>query len=227
MNILKLNGDEIIKTLSSAPVFSHIRRELLKHIISEQKIKVYEYLRGETIYAPGEAQKSIIIIASGCAAVYSADESKNMCLRYLRAGSVCGVANFFNREEFVSRIVSSEKTIVIKIGEETIKNLLEQDKDFMYAYLSFMSDRICYLNRKIVILSAGSAERCLSQFLIDEADENLRVYPFSAKHVASMLNLGRASLYRALERLCEEKLIVHNQKEIIILDKNGLLSICE
>lgn len=224
MNKLQINEEDIELALVSTQIFSHINRDLLKSIISERKIEVYEYLRGEIIYSPCEYEKNIIIISSGNAAVYSADESRNMRLRSLRAGSISGVANFFTSEEYVSRIIAAEKTTVIKISENIIKKLLEQDKDFMYSYLAFMSDRICYLNRKIVILSAGSAERRLSQFLVDEADENLRIYPFSAKHAANMLNLGRASLYRALDKLCEDKLISHNQKEIIILDKNGLMS---
>ena len=96
----------------------------------------------------------------------------------------------------------------------------------MYNYLAFLSEKIRYLNRKIVTLTAGSAERRLAYFLDTSIPENAADIPtitVPMNSLAEMLNLGRASLYRAADRLSEEGFIERDGKTIKVINRKGMM----
>ena len=70
-------------------------------------------------------------------------------------------------------------------------------------YVRFLTQRIEFLNQKIQYLTAGCAERRLSLYLISQIpeDEVATRLDISAVSLADLLDLGRASLYRAMDRL--------------------------
>jgi DNA-binding transcriptional regulator YhcF (GntR family) len=65
-------------------------------------------------------------------------------------------------------------------------------------------------------------EEKLSHALLRRYNELGSTIPFSGTKMASMLGVGRASLYRALELLENEKLITKTQKSIEIIAPEGL-----
>ena len=117
---------------------------------------------------------------------------------------------------------------VLFIPADTVKYLLENDKTVMYNYVNFLSDRICFLNRKISCLTAGSVERRLALYLCSaievsfNVNENDAVYdlalPVSFSSLATMLDIGRASLYRAFDRLEADGFITKNGNHITVRD---------
>ena len=100
----------------------------------------------------------------------------------------------------------------------------------MYNYLSFLSNRICYLNKKIVCLTAGSSERRLAYYLdsaLSEAEDRGELtdsITVQMNTLCDMLNLGRASLYRAADKLSEDGFIMREGKTIRVLDRSGMLA---
>lgn len=79
-----------------------------------------------------------------------------------------------------------------------------------------------YLNRKIMTFTAGSAERKLSVFLAENATDGVFTPTCSMSALANMLGIGRASLYRALDRLTDCGWIERRGKEIYVLDQDAL-----
>ena len=104
------------------------------------------------------------------------------------------------------------------------KRLLENDTKLLNSYLEFMSDKIVYLNKKICSLTAGSTSKKLASFLLDNQCNNAYTLTASISTLADMLNVGRASLYRAMDVLIDNGLIQRNGKTILLLDKNALLN---
>ena len=88
-----------------------------------------------------------------------------------------------------------------------------------------MSKKVVYLNRKISTLVAGSAEKKLVAYLLEIELDSVCSINVSMSALADMLNVGRASLYRAIDDLENRGLIKKNGKMIIISDYNALSSI--
>ena len=227
--IREYDVDAVMSLLGSVSLFADTDQGLLRTFLKNGDLTLCEYSAGEVICAPGEEKYRMVIFFEGEAEVYSADEHRAMLLRTLCRGGVVGVANLFSGEDFVSRVIAAKKCVTVEISSEKYGKLLEKDARAMYNYVTFLSDRIRYLNRKIVMLTAGSAERRLAYFL----DSSLSDHPqakgeppeitVQMNSLCEMLNLGRASLYRAADKLCEEGLIRREGKKIIVLDRGAMM----
>ena len=99
--------------------------------------------------------------------------------------------------------------------------LLEQDKSFLYHYLGFLSGRICYLNRKIRYLTAGSAERRLALYLSSFQKDTVEL-DASLSSLSELLDIGRASLYRAFDSLQSDGIITRDGDRITVLSRDAL-----
>ncbi len=211
--------------LKTLPLFKGADETLLLSAIEEEKFVCKVFCSGETIYSPEEDEKRLIILRSGKADVYSADEARSLLLRTLEPGKAVGVANLFSNERFVSRIIADKKCETVEIAAESFGKLLEQDSVMLYNFISFLSNKICLLNKKIVYLTAGSAERRLAVFLDTRASEiGSDIFPIQMNALCEMLNLGRASLYRAADKLEADGCIKRDGKQITIVNKELMLS---
>ena len=219
-----------LELIMSLKLFSGVDKKTLEHALDTQLFSKNSYATGEGVYSPSSTEKKLIIFLSGEAEVYSTDENRSVLLKTLKTGGVVGVANLFSPEKYVSRIIASKKCETLEISAASYGKILEKDPRAMYNYLSFLSNRICYLNKKIVCLTAGSSERRLAYYLdsaLSEAEDRGELtdsITVQMNTLCDMLNLGRASLYRAADKLCEDGFIMREGKTIRVLDRSGMLA---
>ena len=189
-----------VQMLCQHPLFRDCDPKTLSDIFADTECTVCEIGTGKEILSPKTEQKFVGMILSGKAIVNTPDESKSVLLRYLSAGDLFGIANLFTKEAYVSVIHATSPCKVFYITEPAIRALFEADQHFLYRYLAFLSGRICYLNKKIGYLTAGSTERRLALYLLS-LDQNPIKLPLSFSALSELLDVGRASLYRAFDRL--------------------------
>lgn len=222
----KNNLGEALGLLRSLKLFSEVDEKILLSAIESGDFKSREYAVGETIFSPIDKEKKAVFFLSGKAEVYSADEGRNLLLRTLEKGHIVGVSNLFSSDDFSSRVIAVKKCVVLEISPENFGKILESDKTAMYNFIEFLSGKIRYLNRKIVTLTAGSAERRLAYFLdssLPEGDYRPQEVTVQMNSLCEMLNLGRASLYRAADKLSEEGFINRKGKTIKVVDRIGMM----
>jgi DNA-binding MarR family transcriptional regulator len=70
--------------------------------------------------------------------------------------------------------------------------------------------------------TAGSAEKKLASFILDHERDGIFSPPCSMIDLASMLGMGRASLYRAMDQLISQGWIEKKNKVFMITDLNAL-----
>ncbi len=224
-NTCKKCNSATLEMLKTLPLFREVDEEILSGAIESEKFICRAHASGEVIYSPDEDEKRLIMIRSGRANVYSSDESRSLLLRTLEEGKTVGVANLFSNDKFVSRVIADKRCETIEITADDFASLLERDPVLMRNYISFLSNKICYLNKKIVYLTAGSAERRLAVFLDAHSSETgSDSFPIQMNSLCEMLNLGRASLYRAADRLEADGCISRDGKQITIINKELMLS---
>lgn len=226
-NKCKKCDQSTLELLLTLPLFSGADASKLEQQIESGSFVCRTYASGEVIYSPDKEEKRLIIFRTGEASVYSADESRSVLLRTVSAGKTVGVANLFSSERFVSRIIADKKCDTVEITATDFRYLLESDTAILHNYITFLSNKICYLNKKIVYLTAGSAERRLAVFLDSHAAEvgnDSFTLPVPMNSLAEMLNLGRASLYRAADKLEADGFIKRDGKKITLVSKEQMLT---
>lgn len=214
----------ICQYLLTLPLFQGANQDTLFDCLTTGTCKVLSYERSNVILSPAKTDRSLLFVLDGSASVYSSDESRSVMLRTLKKGDMVGVANIFNDESGISRIIATSKIIVLVMPKDDLSFLLEHDKKIMYNYITFLSDRICYLNKKIVCLTAGSAERRFAFYLDSLGDEDTVSLPLPMNAIADMLNIARASLYRAADRLTSDGFISRNGKKITLCNRKEMLN---
>ena len=208
--------------------WKHISQHpLLKGISKEQLCEVLRlYGNGITKTAPDELlsrSSQIGFLISGRAVVHTLDESKKVLLRFLFAGDALGVAGLFSEESEISKIYAETECKCVFFSEEAISKLLEISSVFRKNYIGFLSSRIRFLNQKIAYLTAGTAERKLALYLLTLGTGAVELKE-SIGSLSDLLDIGRASLYRAFDKLCDDGYLLKNGRQITILNSEAMLN---
>lgn len=211
--------------------------EIKKNIIFKNAVdaNVAKYIPSESFYfkdfaadeeicSPSTETVPVGIIVSGKASISSADGGRNVLLRTIGAGAVFGISTLYSEDEtFPTKIYAKQHSKILFIEPSALRALIENDKEAMKGYMTFLNGRIIYLNKKINAFTAGSAERRVALFLADNETDGVYSSDVSLTALSDMLDIGRASLYRAFDRLEESGFIERAEKTIIIKDKRAML----
>lgn len=199
-----------------------------------EKSRLYVFGTGDVI----GIKNHITVILSGSATVTKNTGDKRIILRMMSVGSVSGVATLFPEAndtygtsdcDGVSEIKANRKTEVLAIPSDTVVDLIDSNSEFRRRYILFLTSRIKFLNGRIrSYVSQGAAARlALHILLCDENQSGTAQLSCSASKLAEMLDVGRASLYRAFDTLTEKGIIERNGRTIIILDRCALKNIAD
>ena len=166
------------------------------------------------------------ILLSGRGVIYSADKDRSTILRFIAPGNMIGVAGIFAASPPNTRTFAcgDGKSEMFFIGKKSFEQLLESDATFRSNLVTFLADRISFLNSKINYVTAGSAERKLAIFIKNSLiSDSGNVDPgMSMTSLAHALDLSRASLYRAFESLEKCGAIRREGKSIAVISLKKL-----
>ena len=212
--------------LTSNEILRTVDEQIIEKYLPDEKLCVVEAVAGEQILSPRTTDKRVGIVLSGTVTASPGTGGHHAMLKVLGEGDIFGIANLYaNSSSFPSTICAKTACSILLIDGEAFMTLIENDRSALAAYLGFLSDRIVYLNRKISTLTAGDTEKKLASFLAKNERDGEFLQNASMSAIADMLNIGRASLYRALDALSASGLIVREGKKILIPDKNALLNL--
>ncbi len=176
---------------------SQTDREQLAAECTQSKV----YQKGEVVYTSSSFQHAVGLILSGTVIITAADGAAVM--NRLSAGGMFGAAALFGAEEkYVTTITATTSVTVVFVTQQQMTDWLYRYPVIAKNYICFLSDKIRFLNHKLSVLTAGSAEGRLYQYLLTHRREDGSVaLPHSMVELAGVLNMGRSSLYRAKDAL--------------------------
>ena len=176
--------------------------------------KVFE--KGDVIYG-GERCGAIGVLLSGggeCVA-----QSGGVLMKVFESGEVFGAASVFGGEA-ASRITASTRSVVQFIDRETLLSWFTRFPQTSVNYIRFLSARVRFLNRKIALLTMDSAQARLMEYLTNQAGEAGVVRIQNMTQLAKTIGVGRTSLYRSLDALCETGWITRENHQNYLREKS-------
>lgn len=207
---------EIINVLRTVPLFKETDEKTLSQLLGEQGVSLKETPAMQ--YVRNEGPPALGILLEGRASILSSDEEKHVILRHLKSKDVFDAASLFLPDPPpMSRIVALSDCSALFIEASTVRSLMTRSPSFLDAYLTFLAERVQFLNSRIRCYTAGSTERRLALYLADNCDAD-GVLTVSLSALSHILDIGRASLYRALDKLESDGLISHDGRRIKLLD---------
>ena len=210
-----------LAAIIDSPLFAGCDIDRIKQFAENGKWKAVVFENHQTIYSPDSFEKKLGIFLSGKALVTKGE----LTVSELSKSEMFGAGALFNDEEnYVSTITAKSKCRILFLSQEDVRELIDNDLRVRYNYISYLSNRIRFLSSKIDALSQGSGEKKLSLFLLRNMnEEGCVVLGCSMTELASRLNVGRASLYRDINKLEEEQIIERDGKTIFVKRPDALI----
>lgn len=199
--------------LSRSPLFSGIPPEELPAVLNGAGTRE-SFPAGSVIPAAGMAGRRLGILLSGTVIVMG---TGGVPLNRLGQGGMFGAAALFGKGEGApTHLIAKKDAEIFFLSEEETERLTNEVR-IRRNLIAFLCDRIRFLNRKVATFSAADSTEKVAMALAERAEDGQVAVASSLAQLARSLDMGRASLYRALSRLEERGEIRREGKKIILL----------
>lgn len=219
-----MNRDQITKETLDIICVTKLFKELDKNdvldILSDDRVSLCSFKEGDVILHPEINEHCLVIITKGEA---SAVNDKGYLMRKMPEGTVFGVAGMFVKaDDYVSTIKAVRDSEIVLIPESLVEECIKSNPQFAISYISFLSERIRFLNEHIRLMTSSSnTDRVLTYLLNIAGSASGEITVTSYSELAHDLNMARSSLYRSLDDLEAEGIIERNGKSIKIITNSG------
>lgn len=180
--------------------------------------KPVKFEKDELICSSEAFSYALVLIVSGSAFAVTNNANK-VVMKKFSPGMCFGAAALFGGGgKYVSTVAAEQTSEIVFLTEERLTELFKSYPKTAINYISFLSDKIRFLNEKISVITCQSAEDTVYQYLLcAKNNDGYAVLPQSMTMLAKMLGLGRASLYRSLDKLEQSGYIRRENNEIKVI----------
>lgn len=195
-------------------LFSGVDEEKIDQMLLFDGISVEDFPQQEIMHS-SKTQSKIGIIIKGKAVIRSGDDG--VIIRKLSPKDVYGAASLFDSPKYLTYVSAVGACTVITFNKDFIEKCINYDNTVAKNYITFLAKRISFLNSKINSYTAKTAESKLYAYLLQlPRNDNIIDLNVNLSTLAKMIGIGRASLYRALEKLENSGEITRQDKKIIL-----------
>lgn len=203
-----------VHVLANTFLFRGIQPEAIRDLLETVPYTKQVFRRGAVIYSPESFNRDLGIILAGQVVVTKG----SFTVSELGAGDLFGAAALFTDEEqYVSTLTPRQRTQLLFLSQQSVQELIDRERIIRDNYIRYLAQRIRFLSAKVDTLSSGTGGRKLSAFLMDNVGEDGSLTVSSMTQLASRLGMGRATLYRELDRLQSRNIISRDGKTILLL----------
>ena len=200
--------------LKNTRIFKDADEKLLTNVLNTYG-KSVSYSKNDTVFSRETYSPVICIIIKGEARVSKGET----VISHLKDGEIFGAAFLYNQSyEFENTVTALTPLKVVIIEKSGVDQLIKCDSSISFNYISYLSERIGFLNDKIEGYTKPSAEEKLLLYLKKNADINNGKCEISVSmtELSHVLQISRASLYRVIEVLVQQGKICRDGKKIYV-----------
>lgn len=210
-----------VNILIGSDIFTGLTENELLSLIGRYGLGAVSYKKHDFIFTPENYRNALAVILKGSAEVYKTTEKGQMFLSLLSAGAVFGMAALFYEENgFINTVCARDNCRILFIEKEKLCGIFAEYPVCAENYITVLSRKIHYLNTKIDFLTSPAPAARLLNWLTDESERRGRdefTLPVSYTELASLLFMGRTSLYRSFDELTENGKLVREGKTIKLI----------
>ena len=210
----KLTLKSTLNYLKNTKIFKDADEKLLTDVLNKYG-KAVSYSKNDIVFSRDNYSPVICIIIKGEARVSKGDT----VISHLKDGEIFGAAFLFNQNyDFENTVTALTPLKVVIVEKDGIDFLIKNDNSVSLNYITYLSERIGFLNTKIEGYTKSSAEEKLLLYLQKNCDNTNGKCEISVSmtELSHVLHISRASLYRVIEVLEQQGKICRDGKKIYI-----------
>jgi len=209
-------------------LFEGMDEFVVEHILSDNRCILEEFPRGAVIHEEEHFHRSLGLILSGRVRIERrTDQGRPVLMQHLGPGDCLGASSVFLEETLLAAVITVRQPVrLLVLPQEMLRWIMARNYPVAENYIRYLSTRIGALGERIVSLTAGSAAKRLAWFLLEEIEDQ-DSQAVSMTDLGRQLNMGRASVYRAMEELEQAGALIREGKSIRIMDRELLRQLGE
>jgi CRP-like cAMP-binding protein len=192
--------------------------------------KTLHFKKGESIFREGETIKGIYFVYEGTVKVHKRwGTEKELIIRFARKGDIFGHRGLGHEKSYPISATAIEVTHACYIDLDFFQASLKVNQEFMYGLLLFFADELKESERKMRNLAHMQVKGRVSQALLS-LKEKFGLTPegfiniiLSRQDLASLVGATYETVFRMINELAQERLILLEGKQIAIADDGKLL----
>ena len=200
--------------LKQTRIFKDADEKILTSVLNTYG-KSVSYAKNDIVFSRETYSPVLCLIIKGEARVSKGET----VISHLKDGEIFGAAFLYNQSyEFENTVTALTPLKVVIIEKDGVDELIKCDSSISFNYISYLSERIGFLNSKIEGYTKPSAEEKLMLYLKKNADINNGKCEISVSmtELSHVLQISRASLYRVIEALENQGKICRDGKKIYV-----------
>ena len=200
--------------LKKTKIFKDADEKLLVNVLKDYG-RAISYSKNDIVFSKETQSPVICIIIKGEARVSKGET----VISHLKDGEIFGAAFLYNQNyEFENTVTALTPLKVVIIEKSGIDALIQNDSSVSFNYITYLSERIGFLNSKIEGYTKPSAEEKLLLYLKKNSDniDGKCEISVSMTELSRVLHISRASLYRVIEALENQGKICRDGKKIYL-----------
>lgn len=200
-------------------LFKDIPSDDFNELYKKVAARFISYKKGHLIEKDQNDSIGIVLSGKLHAMKYSI-KGKAMFLRAISKGDIFAIGNVFNEKKIrLSYIEVIKDSSVVYIDDKDLLTFFE-NKQVLRNYLTYVNSKIIYLNQKIEIIAQDSIRDRVLIFIYNQwflQNKNMLIKIDMTKNdLADYLGISRASLYRIIDDLKHDGILVWDKKRILI-----------
>ncbi|WDP87899.1 MAG: Crp/Fnr family transcriptional regulator [Desulfobacter sp.] len=230
------------KLLKSIPLFSGLSSDQLEKITGLAKEK--NFSKGEFIFQEGEKGDGFYIVAKGKIKVFKISfEGKEQILHIYGPGHTFGEVPVFEGKNFPASSMAIEPSLILFLPRNLFVKLITDSPALAMGMLADLSKRLRAFTVQIENLSLKEVPARLAAYIITLARETASdlgqdntsqtfddttalpgkvTLPISKAQLANLIGTTPETISRILKKMADAGLIIVQNKDILILDMDGL-----
>ena len=183
----------------------------------EKERLIYKELRkGETLFYVNDCCREIGIVKYGKLLITSYPENGNPIIyNRLKEDDMFGNNLLFSSQPFYKGdVIAESDSGIILIKKDVLIGFLEENTDFLLAYLQIQADSGKRLHSRIRLLSIDSAQERFITYLRENGN---KITYSSVSDLADDLFIRRETLSRLLSKLIKNKVVIKDGKTVRLL----------
>ena len=199
--------------VQGCPLFRDMEEQSVRQVVNGGMWRRKEYAKGEVIYDPDTFSRKLGLLLTGKVRVSKGE----LAVSRLKPGELFGAAALFNQApDYVTTLTAVTPCTVLLVTEEQLDEMMEKYPQIRRNYIAYLSGRIRFLSSKLEELTGPRAEDKLLHYFKQHSLGGKIKLDCSMTELARRLDMGRATLYRALETLEKQKVIWRDGKTVLL-----------
>lgn len=220
---------EALALLASMPIMQGVKRDTLG--LMSEALDVISLGRAEIVFDRGSLPTGLFFVLEGSVKLIAMGaDRRSRVVELFEKGQMFGEIGVFTGQRYRTWTETTGETTLLHVNKAAVNAAVEADHRFTRTLLQSVTARTQRLIDAIGATSPPTADVRIAAYLLDlggDCDEvEMRlILPAAKCTIASLLNMSKESLSRALRRMMDADLVWVSGRRIRVKDRNRLLAL--